>query len=349
MIELEVVAIGEVVPESDDTGTERGIQCRVAECGEHRRRVSARPRLASRAVTIVDVAGVAIAVSTSDDARRVAVADALAGFPETDDRPVASITVDAARATVPDVPPRAEELGFRFWAVDDGVVASASSAVLRVVGDGAAIHVDDDDDLDVVEGLVAIALAWLLAPRARYLVHGAAIARDGVGFLVLGESRAGKSTLAAGALEAGWAVLSDDLVVLAPQGDGIRLFGVHRDPAIPMELGGPAVERGTPLDGPRQRALLDRAVLTSGAVALAGTILVAHADDASGTLTPASARRIIPLLLKSFAPTVDDSLRPTFFAFTERVAALPAWELGHAADVTRRRAHVARALTQCAP
>jgi len=151
------------------------------------------------------------------------------------------------------------------------------------------------------------------------------------------------------ALEAGWAVLSDDLVVLAPDGAGISLFGVHRDPAIPMELGGPVVERGTPLDGPRQRALLDRTVLTTGAVDLAGTIMVTHAADADGTLTPASARRIVPLLLKSFAPTVDDTLRPPFFAFTERVVALPAWELGHAADVAQRRAHVARALTQCAP
>ena len=300
-------------------------------------------------MTIVDVAGVAIAVSTTDDARRMAVVDALAGFPETVDPPAASITVDAAPATAPAGPPRAEELGFRFWIADDGVVASSMSAVLHVAGDDAAIHVAEDDDLDVVEGLVAVALAWLLAPRARYLVHGAAIARGGVGYLVLGESRAGKSTLAAGALEAGWAVLSDDLVVLAPDGAGISLFGVHRDPAIPMELGGPVVERGTPLDGPRQRALLDRTVLTTGAVDLAGTIMVTHATDANGTLTPASARRIVPLLLKSFAPTVDDTLRPPFFAFTERVVALPAWELGHAADVAQRRAHVARALTQCAP
>jgi hypothetical protein len=299
-------------------------------------------------VTIVDVAGVAIAVCASDDARRASVLDALAGFPEIDGVAVASIAVDAARVEVPDAPPQAEELGFRFW-VADGIVASASSGIVRVAGDRAAIHVSDDADLDVVEGLVAIALAWLLAPRARYLVHGAAIARDGIGYLVLGESRAGKSTLAAGALEAGWSVLSDDLVVLAPDDDGVRLFGVHRDPAIPIELGGPVVEHGRPLDGPRQRALLDRAVLTAGAADLAGTIVVAHADEASGTVCPASGRRVVPLLLKSFAPTVDDALRPLFYALTEQIVALPKWELGHAAEVSQRRAHVARALMQCAP
>jgi hypothetical protein len=298
-------------------------------------------------VTIVDVAGVAIAVHSRDDARRDAVLAALAGFPAVAVAPVAAITVDDARGTVPADPPRTEEREFRFWDASDGVVVAAKSAVLEASPEGAALHVVDDDDLDVVEGLVAVALAWILAPRARYLVHGAAVARDGAALLVLGESRAGKSTLAAAALEAGWAVLSDDQVVLVGDPDAIRVYGVHRDPAIPMELGGPVVEQGTPLRGPRQRALLDRTVLTTGAAELVGTIVVAHATESAGTLTAATGRRVVPLLMRSFAPTADDALRPQFFAFTERVVALPAWELGHAADVAQRRAHVARALTQC--
>jgi hypothetical protein len=300
-------------------------------------------------VTIVDVAGVAVALRASDDARREAVVDALAGFPPTDGSPMASIAVDAERADLPAGPPQSEERGHRLWLVENGVAVGADSAVLLVAGDRATLHVAKDEDLPVVDGLVAIALAWLLAPRARYLLHGAAIARDGVGYLVLGESRAGKSTLGAGALEAGWALLSDDLVVLAPRRDGIELFGVHRDPAIPIELGGPVVDRGTPREGPRRRSVLDRAVLTAGAVSLAGTIVVTHADDDAGTFTRASGRRIVPLLLKSFAPTADHALRAPFFAFTERVVGLPAWELGHAADVAQRRAHVAHALTQCGP
>ena len=299
-------------------------------------------------MTIVDVAGVAVAVHASDDTRRDAVLDALAGFPVAEAAPVAAITVDAVRADEPAGPPRTEERDFRFWVASEGVVVAAKSGVLEASPEGAVLHLGDDGDLDVVEGLVAVALAWLLAPRARYLVHGAAIARDGRAFLVLGESRAGKSTLAAAALEAGWAVLSDDQAVLAADGDTIQVYGVHRDPAIPMELGGPVVEQGTPLRGPRQRALLDRTVLTPGAAELAGTIVVAHATEPAGTLVPANGRHVVPLLLRSFAPTADAALRPPFFAFTERVVALPAWELGHAADVSQRRAHAARSLTQCA-
>jgi hypothetical protein len=299
-------------------------------------------------VTVVDVAGVPVAVHAAQDHHRVAVLDALAGFPATDAVPTASITVDGEPAPEPHAAPLAEERGFRLWVVGGDPVASAPSGVVRVSGVHAALHITGElhDDVD---GLVAIALAWMLARHERYLVHGAAIARDGVGYLVLGESGAGKSTLAAGALEVGWSVLSDDLAVIALGGDRIQLFGIHRDPAIPMELGGPVVEQGTPLNGPRQRALLDRTVLTAGGVDLTGTIVVTHADDAAGTLAPASARRVVPLLLKSFAPTVDDRLRSQFFAFTERIVALPAWELGHAADVAQRRAHVASALTQCAP
>ena len=299
-------------------------------------------------MTIVDVAGIAVAVHTADDDHRAAVVDALAGFPATDAVPTASITVDGTAELAPDEPPLAEERGFRLWVVNGDVTAAAPNGIVRVAGSHAALHVTRNG-FDDVEGLVAIALAWMLAPHERYLVHGAAIARDGVGYLVLGESRAGKSTLAAGALEAGWSVLSDDLAVIAPAGDGIRLFGVHRDPAIPMELGGPVVAQGTPLNGPRQRTVLDRGVLTAGAVDLAGTIVVTHADDAAGTFAPANGRLIVPLLLKSFAPTVDGRLRSQFFSFTQQIVVLPAWELGHAADGAQRRDHVARALTQCEP
>jgi hypothetical protein len=299
-------------------------------------------------VTIVDVAGVAIAIHASDDAHRAAVMDALAGFPPTDAAPIASITVDGTPAAEPEPPPQAEELGFRFWLRDGEVVAAASNALVRVSGAAAALQIADED-LDPVEGLISVAMAWLLAPHERYLVHGAAIARGGLGYLVLGESRAGKSTLAAGALEAGWSVLSDDLAVLARAPECIELFGLHRDPAIPMELGGPVVELGTPLQGPRQRALLDRAVLSDGGVELAGTIVVTHSEEPTGTMMRAAGRRVVPLLLKSFAPTVDGRLRAQFFTFTQEIVARPAWELGHAADVAERRAHVARALTQCAP
>ena len=299
-------------------------------------------------MTVVDVAGVAIALDASDDARRHVLLQALAGFTDAHAPSVASIAIDGRYEAAPDAAPDAEEREYRFWTNRAGVVVASRSAVLRVGEDAAAIHVRDDEDLDVVEGMVAVALAWLLARHARYLVHGAAVARDGIGFLVLGESRAGKSTFAAAALEAGWAVLSDDLVVLAPDAGGICMHGVHREPAIPMELGGPVVEQATPMDGPRGRASLDRGVLTSGTVDLAGTIVVSHSAEAGGTFDPTGGRRLVPLLMKSFPPTVDAALRPEFFAFTERVIGLPAWELGHARDVAQRRAHVARALSQCA-
>lgn len=47
VVELQIVPLGEVVVEPHDAGTERGVESRVAERGEHRRRVSARARLAS--------------------------------------------------------------------------------------------------------------------------------------------------------------------------------------------------------------------------------------------------------------------------------------------------------------
>jgi hypothetical protein len=86
-------------------------------------------------VSIVDVAGVAVGLQASDDARRAALVGALAGFPDGSAPTVASITLDSASEGVPDESPQAEERGFRFWIRTDGVVVSTRSAVLRVAGD----------------------------------------------------------------------------------------------------------------------------------------------------------------------------------------------------------------------
>jgi hypothetical protein len=298
--------------------------------------------------TVIDVAGVAVALDADDAERGAKLRDALAGFAVVTAPPVATITIDAARVDVPSAEPTAESFGFRFWHEPGRVVVASRSAVVRATTSGITVHVADDDDLVVVEAMVPVACTWLLAQAGRYLVHGAAVASGGRALLVLGTSGAGKSTLAAAALEAGWHVLSDDLVVLVSAPEVVCIHGVHHPPAVPVELGGPVVKAGTPLNGPRRRAVLDRAVLASGGFELGGTIVVSHATAPDGTFASTGARRIVPLLLQSFAGTIDDGLRPAFFAFTERIAALPAWELGHAGDLAQRRAHVARALTQCA-
>src|SRR5262249_3072408 len=149
--------------------------------------------LASRTVTTIDVAGVGVALRASDHERLDALLDALAGFAATMVRPSVEVVIDGAAVAPPAGVPDAGQWGCRFWHDEGRVVVAVRSGVLHATPSAAELHVQLDD-LDIVEDLVSIALAWLLAPLGRYVVHGAAIARDDVGLLVLGEPRAGKST-----------------------------------------------------------------------------------------------------------------------------------------------------------
>ena len=163
------------------------------------------------------------------------------------------------------------------------MVAGSAGLVLIVDGTEAHAHLPDLAALPDFEGCVYLPLTWLLARHDRFVLHGAAIERDGVALLVLGHSGAGKSTLAAAALEAGWHVLADDVVIVhRDENAAFRIHGVHRTPAFPTEIGGALTESATPLDDPRDRAELPRHVLTGGEHALAGVVLVVHAEHDRG-------------------------------------------------------------------
>jgi ABC-type dipeptide/oligopeptide/nickel transport system ATPase component len=187
-----------------------------------------------------------------------------------------------------------------------------------------------------------------MARHDRFVLHGAAIVRDGRAFLLLGQSGAGKSTLAVAALEAGWQALADDVVILHASPDGFRIFGIHRTPAVPTEIGGPLAAAAPRLDDPRNRAELSRQLLTGGGHPLAGIVLITHADASAGSLREARGHQALPLLLQSFAGSIDPHLRTAFFAPGAAVSRLPVWELGHAADPAVRRERAAHHLDLCA-
>jgi hypothetical protein len=272
--------------------------------------------------------------------------------------------VDAAPATTPTRPPHSELLGLEFWAEADGmVVAAPPGLVITVAGDRADAHVPDLAALSSFERCVYLPLTWLLAQNDRFILHGAAIVRDGRALLLLGASGAGKSTLAVSALDAGWSALADDVVIVHSDDDGfgddgfgddgsgdgaLCIHGIHRVPAVPTEIGGRFADAAPRHNDPRLRATLPRTVLTGGGHRLAGVVLITHADAADGSLASASGHQALPLLLQSFAGTVDPTLRIAFFETARALDRLPIWDLGHAADPTIRRERAAHHLERCA-
>ena len=164
---------------------------------------------------VVDIAGVPVALLASDDERDRALRASLEIFEPTPQPPRATISVDATPATTPARPPHSELLGLEFWAEADGmVVAAPPGLVITVAGDRADAHVPDLAALSSFERCVYLPLTWLLARHDRFILHGAAIVRDGRALLLLGASGAGKSTLAVSALDAGWSALADDVVIV---------------------------------------------------------------------------------------------------------------------------------------
>lgn len=291
-----------------------------------------------------DVAGVPIAIVADDEDRLRLGALALSGAIATDRAPVATVVIDARPTAAPAGPPRDELMGVRLW-VHDGGITMAAGGVVGTVADGRiSLHVPRLEDAPSAEAVASALLGWLLAGHDRFVVHGGAVARGGRALLVLGGSGAGKSTLVAAAIEHGWQALSDDLVVLEAVGGEVRVHGLHRAPAVPMEIGGPVVDAGTPLEGSRHRAELSRDVLTAGGFGLESTVLAAHAPGPRGELDAIGPLQVLPLLMQSFAGMIDAERRARFFAFTERVRGIPAWRLGHAGDAEARRAHVGAAL-----
>ncbi len=72
---------------------------------------------------------------------------------------------------------------------------------------------------------VTLPLIELLKRRGLYNLHAAGLAINGQGFIVSGNSGAGKTTLAVALVRAGFDFLSDDMLFLTAGRDGLRILG----------------------------------------------------------------------------------------------------------------------------
>jgi hypothetical protein len=75
----------------------------------------------------------------------------------------------------------------------------------------------------VCENTLRVLAAYRLLELGGVMIHSAGISGDGEGYLLLGPSGAGKTTASRLCLEAGAAVLSDDLNAVVREGEGIRM------------------------------------------------------------------------------------------------------------------------------
>jgi hypothetical protein len=194
-------------------------------------------------VLAVDLHGLTVHIACPDDDVRATIAARLAELPPTAaTEPDLAVTYDfSAPAHVPPADARV-------------IYASPASRVHYAPGEDAfyAIHEDGatmrcsarDGVAEIAAATAAESRVWVLTrplltlalmelARARGLqpLHAACLARDGRGVVVTGPSGSGKSTVALTLLAAGYDYVSEDLVFLRGEGDGVVLCG------FPDELG----------------------------------------------------------------------------------------------------------------
>jgi hypothetical protein len=203
------------------------------------------------------------------------------------------------------------------------------AGLLRVAVPGALVHVHERGRLEGILGaagpdqlhafaLVALHAALLAAlrPRGLYHLHAAAlVAPDGRSLIVAGEAGAGKSTLAAALVTAGFDYLGDDTVLVALREGAPRLLALPRDfhlaersaAAIP---GAALLLEGFTLGGKRgldpRRAFPGRARDETGPPA--AILLPRVAGTSSTVLRPASPAEALGTLVEQSAYVAVRSL-----------------------------------------
>jgi hypothetical protein len=201
------------------------------------------------------------------------------------------------------------------------VMLAESAAELRAPLEGgrADVALDLYSACNLCSGL-------LLGRMGRALAHAAAVAPPGGGaWLLVGDSRAGKTTTCANLVSAGWSYLSDDHVVLYRDADGrIAVEGLPRPFHLDegWETGGIVERRGN--TDPHQR--------WPGAwrrtAPLAGLLFPRVEADAPTALAPlAAADALAGLLRQSPWLLADRIAAPAVLALLREAALLPTHRL----------------------
>ena len=225
-------------------------------------------------------------------------------------------------------------------------VRDATGATAHMTEGFVAIGGGDERAANGFHALFLFALTHLLAHRDLIVLHGAGVVFHGRSFLLLGGSGAGKSTLAVAALEAGWGLLSDDMVVIRRADDRLEATGVPRAVLVPPEDGWTVATRAQDRDV-RGRRLVE-AELVAGWFPVEATVAVGHAGSVEGSLRPLSAHEVFAAVRAAFVSGMNPPLLRRFLPTAAALSRRPGWALDHGSDPRTRRTIATGLLTAVA-
>jgi hypothetical protein len=299
---------------------------------------------------IVSMAGVPIVLAASDEARWRAV-DALFGMcRDVAADPVVSIELGSIAPPAPSTIADVRFSDVEMWFTDRGVVTRHASG-LTVIRHGPAIEAGGPDiGADLVRAFrrsVQHVLVDAMADLDRFALHAAAFGVPGDGaVVVLGDTGAGKSTLAISARAAGWAVLTDDIAWLRLDGDRLTATGFPKPLHVPPDLRHAASDAVERIVGDDRSRFVSRVGLSTDDIpwTLRGVVEVRHGTgDGTLTMLP-SGPDLLTAVMRSFPLQQWPPRVRQFFPYAARLSHLPLARLEHAADPTTRATRAAELL-----
>jgi hypothetical protein len=293
---------------------------------------------------IVDVAGVRVLLEADDERQAAVVGRVLRLLPSASPPYDVDVHYAARRPVLPSRPADKANKGFRVWFDGDVFCLEVpSGARARVTPTSASLGSGDDDAASAFEFLFPAAITHLLAFQGRFILHAGGVVGERGAYPLVGATGTGKSTLAAAALEHGWRLLGDDMIVIRSGDDGLEAAGVPRRVAVPAHLGFRWAGRPIPNDR-RGRLELPAEMLEAGWFPLGGTIVVGHGSDPATTVRRISGLDNLRAVLGAYRSSVNPAHLRRFFPVAAALSRLPAWALLHGTDPASRLAEAGRAL-----
>jgi glycosyltransferase involved in cell wall biosynthesis len=248
----------------------------------------------------IDVGGVAVGLSATDAVRAAAIRSVLGRMTPSQHEPDVSMAFGSHMQPLPERGPDETQGDLQLWHDEAALTIACGTTVSARVESSHGEVGGYTTHLGLAFHHVApFMLSSLLAPHGRFLLHAGAIQIAGQAVLVLGGSGVGKSTLILGALQNGWNVLSDDLVMIRSGSGGPVVSGIPQGLVVPTEVitgGAPARPRSTDHRGRQQ---LPFEAWDRGWHPIRGIVIVAHGNAEHTEIEPVDTSWLLGVLTYS--------------------------------------------------
>lgn len=182
--------------------------------------------------------------------------------------------------------------------------------------------------------LLFVALSWWFARHGAALLHAAAITIDGLALVIAGPTGMGKSSCVVAALNRGWPVLCDDLLVIRSS-DRVWAAGIPKQITVGRDQVIHDAPDTTPLpDDERMRKMVS-VPLAAGWHPVGALVAVGH-DVGPGTVGQLSHHDAMACTVTSWPESVRPGAIGGALAHLGQLAGRPAYRLLHAADPSIR-------------